>query len=251
MSTNPGDLGGPSSGGGISEWIGEHRNLAIGMGIGGLGLLYLYLKHKGASAPASGATTGYSTGSTAPVYLVGSNPNSPSNSSVSGQGPSAAQLFQQNQAQQSMIDNLLSGGTIPIGGVSNPFHSRVPLPGITAPGQIPVPSQSVSGNTSLGSQTQNWLPPSPSLIKNGAPGEGSFVSSAYDPVTGQVYSLTNDGGVYTTNPATGGMSSGPFYGSAFSVGAGGPNLFSNGQISVLSNGGYQITNNQGQTYTFT
>lgn len=229
MSTNPGDLGGPSSGGGISEWIGEHRNLAIGMGIGGLGLLYLYLKHKGASAPASGATTGYSTGSTAPVYLVGSNPNSPSNSSVSGQGPSAAQLFQQNQAQQSFIDKMLSTGQ----------------------GQVPVPSQSVSGNTSLGSQTQNWLPPSPSLIKNGAPGEGSFVSSAYDPVTGQVYSLTNDGGVYTTNPATGGMSSGPFYGSAFSVGAGGPNLFSNGQISVLSNGGYQITNNQGQTYTFT
>lgn len=229
MSTNPGDLGGPSSGGGISEWIGEHRNLAIGMGIGGLGLLYLYLKHKGASAPASGATTGYSTGSTAPVYLVGSNPNSPSNSSVSGQGPSAEQLFQQNQAQQSFIDKMLSTGQ----------------------GQVPVPSQSVSGNTSLGSQTQNWLPPSPSLIKNGAPGEGSFVSSAYDPVTGQVYSLTNDGGVYTTNPATGGMSSGPFYGSAFSVGAGGPNLFSNGQISVLSNGGYQITNNQGQTYTFT
>ena len=229
MSTNPGDLGGPSSGGGISEWIGEHRNLAIGMGIGGLGLLYLYLKHKGASAPASGATTGYSTGSTAPVYLVGSNPNSPSNSSVSGQGPSAAQLFQQNQAQQSFIDKMLSTGQ----------------------GQVPVPSQSVSGNTSLGSQTQNWLPPSPSLIKNGAPGEGRFVSSAYDPVTGQVYSLTNDGGVYTTNPATGGMSSGPFYGSAFSVGAGGPNLFSNGQISVLSNGGYQITNNQGQTYTFT
>lgn len=229
MSTNPGDLGGPSSGGGISEWIGEHRNLAIGMGIGGLGLLYLYLKHKGASAPASGATTGYSTGSTAPVYLVGSNPNSPSNSSVSGQGPSAAQLFQQNQAQQSFIDKMLSTGQ----------------------GQVPIPSQSVSGNTSLGSQTQNWLPPSPSLIKNGAPGEGSFVSSAYDPVTGQVYSLTNDGGVYTTNPATGGMSSGPFYGSAFSVGAGGPNLFSNGQISVLSNGGYQITNNQGQTYTFT
>ena len=229
MSTNPGDLGGPSSGGGISEWIGEHRNLAIGMGIGGLGLLYLYLKHKGASAPASGATTGYSTGSTAPVYLVGSNPNSPSNSSVSGQGPSAAQLFQQNQAQQSFIDKMLSTGQ----------------------GQVPIPSQSVSGNTSLGSQTQNWLPPSPSLIKNGAPGEASFVSSAYDPVTGQVYSLTNDGGVYTTNPATGGMSSGPFYGSAFSVGAGGPNLFSNGQISVLSNGGYQITNNQGQTYTFT
>ena len=247
MSMNPGDLGGSSSG--INEWIQDHKGATIGIGAGALVLLYLYMKKKSASAASSSttgySTTGYSTGSQAPVYLVGTNPNSPSNTSVSGQGVSAAQLYTLLQGQQTQIDNLLGGGNL----AGNPNLLRHPLPASLPPGQ----SVNPGGSTALGSQTQSWIPPSPSLInpKTAAPGESSFVSSAYDPATNLVYSLTNDGGVYSTNPTTGGMAGGPFFGSAFSIGQGGNNLFSHGSIAVNSNGGYTLTNNQGQSYTFT
>ena len=248
MSMNPGDLGGGS--GGINEWIQDHKGATIGIGAGALVLFYLYMKKKSASAASSSttgySTTGYSTGSQAPVYLVGTNPNSPSNTSVSGQGVSAAQLYSLLQGQQSQIDNLLGGGNL----TGNPnLH---PLPN-SLPASLP-PGQSVNpgGSTALGSQTQSWIPPSSSLInpKTAAPGETAFVSSAYDPQTNLVYSLTNDGGVYSTNPTTGGMAGGPFFGSAFSIGQGGNNLFSQGNISINPNGGYTLTNNQGQTFNF-
>ena len=234
MSMNPGDLGGGS--GGINEWIQDHKGATIGIGAGALVLFYLYMKKKSASAASSSSTTGYSTGSQAPVYLVGTNPNSPSNTSVSGQGVSASQLFSQLQNQQSIIDSYLSG-TLPGGVTQLPMQGR----GVTAP-----------TNSSLGQQTQSWIPPNPNIInpKTAAPGETAFVSSAYDPQTNLVYSLTNDGGVYSTNPTTGGMAGGPFFGSAFSIGQGGNNLFSQGNISINPNGGYTLTNNQGQAFNF-
>lgn len=234
MSMNPGDLGGGS--GGINEWIQDHKGATIGIGAGALVLFYLYMKKKSASAASSSSTTGYSTGSQAPVYLVGTNPNSPSNTSVSGQGVSASQLFSQLQNQQSIIDSYLSG-TLPGGVTQLPMQGR----GVTAP-----------TNSSLGQQTQSWIPPNPNIInpKTAAPGETAFVSSAYDPQTNLVYSLTNDGGVYSTNPTTGGMAGGPFFGSAFSIGQGGNNLFSQGNISINPNGGYTLTNNQGQSFNF-
>ena len=242
MSMNPGDLGGGS--GGINEWIQDHKGATIGIGAGALVLFYLYMKKKSASA-ASSSTTGYSTGSQAPVYLVGTNPNSPSNTSVSGQGVSASQLFTQLQNQQSIIDSYLAG-SLP-GGVSA-------LPGQHYPSSIPEgpTGGTTNQNTSLGQQTQSWIPPSANLInpKTAAPGETFFPSSAYDPQTNLVYSLTNDGGVYSTNPTTGGMAGGPFFGSAFSIGQGGNNLFSQGNISINPNGGYTLTNNQGQTFSF-
>lgn len=248
MSMNPGDLGGGS--GGINEWIQDHKGATIGIGAGALVLFYLYMKKKSASA-ASSSTTGYSTGSQAPVYLVGTNPNSPSNTSVSGQGVSASQLFSQLQNQQSIIDSYLAG-SLP-GGVS-----ALPGQNYPSPNTLGIPVSPMEGlgltnqNTSLGQQTQSWIPPNPNIInpKTAAPGETAFVSSAYDPQTNLVYSLTNDGGVYSTNPTTGGMAGGPFFGSAFSIGQGGNNLFSQGNISINPNGGYTLTNNQGQTFNF-
>ena len=243
MSMNPGDLGGGS--GGINEWIQDHKGATIGIGAGALVLFYLYMKKKSASA-ASSSTTGYSTGSQAPVYLVGTNPNSPSNTSVSGQGISEPQLFSMLQNQQSTIDSYLAN-TLPSGTNSLPGQG---WQNSNTPSNSPaVPA---NGNTSLGQQTQSWIPPNPNIInpKTAAPGETAFVSSAYDPQTNLVYSLTNDGGVYSTNPTTGGMAGGPFFGSAFSIGQGGNNLFSQGNISINPNGGYTLTNNQGQSFNF-
>lgn len=258
MSMNPGDLGGGS--GGINEWIQDHKGATIGIGAGALVLFYLYMKKKSASA-ASSSTTGYSTGSQAPVYLVGTNPNSPSNTSVSGQGVSASQLFSQLQNQQSIIDSYLAGslpgGVSALPGQNYPSSSMYNTLGVyPAPNTLGIPVGSTGGttnqNTSLGQQTQSWIPPNPNIInpKTAAPGETAFVSSAYDPQTNLVYSLTNDGGVYSTNPTTGGMAGGPFFGSAFSIGQGGNNLFSQGNISINPNGGYTLTNNQGQTFSF-
>ncbi len=55
--------------------------------------------------------------------------------------------------------------------------------------------------------------------------------------------MTNDGGVYTTG-------SQPFYGSLFTVGAGGPNSGVGAQVKVTSPNTYQITTAHGQTYNF-
>ena len=257
----------PPTNGGLEEWFRENKTTAYVGGAGLIILAYLYYKNKQSSS-SSASTTGNtgSTGTTgslgslgtpsqAPVYLLGPNNNSPSLASLP---VDANQLYQQLQNQQTQISQILSklGNTPAAGGTTTPSGSStgstppVSTPTVSTPPVITPPVSTPPVSTPPVS-TPSFIPPSNSLIRNGAPGETSFVSSVYNPAANVVYSLTNDGGVYTTNPVTGAVSSGPFFGSAFSIGQGGNNLFSSGKIALNSSGGYSITNNQGQTFNFT
>ena len=220
-SEGTGDVGASSpgpSGGGFKTWPTQKKALAIGGGIGGLVIVYLFAKSRKASTAAAANTTNSS--ATTPTLVMPSS----NQDSVSGSNYAA-----------------LEGG---LNGLSNQVsqlssqESTEPTTSVSQPG----PPSGVK-------------PPNvPPAILSAIPGQ-TVVAEQWDPSSKGWLALSNKGGIFSLNQS--GQSGPGFYGSPLGdpgtdgwVGPNGQWQRTAAQLTVRPSGGYTITDTAGENYSY-
>lgn len=221
-----------SSGGGFKSWPKRKQYLAIGGGVGGLVIVYLFAKSRKAKTTASSAqnTANTSASGTTPTLVLPSS----NQDSVSGTNYSALSGGLDNLSNQ--VSQINSQGATPV------------TPPVSVPTQ-PKPTPVSTPPAGIGS------PPNvSSSILNGIPGQ-TVVSEKYDPATKGWLALSNKGGIFALdssgNPGPG------FYGSPLGdpgtdgwIGPNGTWQRTAQQLTIRPSGGYTITDTAGENYSY-
>lgn len=203
---------------------GSEKKWLIIAGIGTVILVYLQFRNSSSSA-ATPATTS----SVVPIPV--SSGSSGGSSGGSGSGTNYGAYFQSLGSQISAIQAEVSGLTPPSSTTGQTTGTTSP----NASGNATPTSTSSGLASQTPTQTTYQLPSNPYSVGQ-AVGPAylgqTIVQSAYDPAQGQWLNLTSKGGVYTS----GGV---PLTGSAIGNGS---QTFQAGQLSVQSNGAFNINN---------
>lgn len=250
------------------------RGAWLGLGAGGTALYLLYRRHLNTLAAQAGASTATTGGTTipndlsnfptAPVYNTWADWVTAAVSSMSSNTPGLSSTDAFNAIQSWINGSCVSskaynalGAIIMSQGVPPGFGTGTPQ--LTAcPTDTTTPSAPAPTFPSLPAPGQVAPNLSPSIITAMENNGEHLVSQAFDPVTNTWLYLTNLGGVYTASadPAKPG---GVFYGSYLGLGpsgqqgAGPEGETSRGgftTITPLSDGGYTLTDANGEQYSF-
>lgn len=151
----------------------------------------------------------------------------------------------------SLVGVWVDGTTGAIQYGSPPFNQSAPSSGTTtavAPTTPPATAPPAQGSSTTAPSFPGLGSIGAAMAANGE----QLADFVWNPQFGDFLVLTNKGGVYNIAPGGGASSSGGFYGSYLSLPPqdtqGGPRSFS--KISVNGDGGYTITDTNGESYTF-